>query len=358
MQGLIIVAGGLSISFGSGLAQEPELLWEVGAQVGQPHEAWERIQDAIVIGDRVLVLDISASTTRAFSLTGDYLGDIGRRGEGPGEFLRPTAATRAGDSILVSDFAQRRVVVFDASLAIIGTSRELYPDVSGLEYVQPMEGGFVFGTLGPVWRMEDQRMLAHAVLWSEAELDTLSSFATNHVRLILRGDESRRHSIWLTTGPGEDWWPVNGQYVVDLETEGTLRILRIGASGLEEVERISLPGQSRPVTREEKEEWTETTHPDIDPRSRRYEFPESWPPWARVRGSDPNDLWVLRGGMSVLEPKLEPETWVQFDSAGRERQRVVMPPGVSVLRFDGSHILAVREDELDVQYFQVYRIGE
>ena len=201
-------------------------------------------------------------------------------------------------------------------------------------------------------------MLAHSVLWSEAGLDTLSSYPANHVRFILGGDESRRHSTWLTTGPGEDWWPIDGQYVVALETEGSLRILRIAASGLEEVERISLPGQSRPVTQEEEERWTEATHPDLDPRSRRYEFPESWPPWARVRGSDPNDLWVLRGGMSVLEPKLEPEVWVQFDSAGQERNRVEMPLGVSVLRFEGSHILAVRKDELDVQYFQVYLVGE
>ena len=56
-----------------------------------------------VSDDAVFVLDSRAARVVVFSPDGAYLRDIGRRGGGPGEFQRPEAIGRIGDTLWVAD---------------------------------------------------------------------------------------------------------------------------------------------------------------------------------------------------------------------------------------------------------------
>lgn len=56
-----------------------------------------------VSDDEVFVLDSRAARVVVFSLGGEFLRDIGRRGGGPGEFQRPEAIGHSGDVLWVAD---------------------------------------------------------------------------------------------------------------------------------------------------------------------------------------------------------------------------------------------------------------
>jgi 6-bladed beta-propeller len=341
-------------------AQALDLAWEIGAIDGAVYEVWDQLRDAMVIDDQVIAVDVGASLTRVFTLSGEYVGERGRMGQGPGEFLRPTAVAADRANVYVSDFAQSRVVVFDRDLNIVGTSRELYPDLTGLGRVQPLRAGWVFGDVGPVWSFNDQRMIAHAIAWRDSEIDTLGSFEANHLRVVLRDDETRHHSLWVTTGAGEDWWPLNERYVAALSTDGKLRVLEASSDGLVELKSVQLRGTPRAVTESEIDRWVshrESVWPESADDNPRYEFPEMWTPWGRVRGSHPDSLWVQRGGMGVLAPQLVPEVWVRFDDAGVELERFSPGIGVTVLRIQDPFVLSVRIDEYQVEYLQLSRIS-
>ena len=61
----------------------------------------------------VYVADSSVPTVYVFSASGDFVTSIGRRGEGPGEFIRPSGIfVGDNDSLFVFDFDLRRISVF------------------------------------------------------------------------------------------------------------------------------------------------------------------------------------------------------------------------------------------------------
>jgi hypothetical protein len=67
---------------------------------------------------RILVADDQSHHVVVFGRDGRYVGTLGRRGRGPGEFESPwRVATDANDSIFVWDVAQARISVFGRDLA-------------------------------------------------------------------------------------------------------------------------------------------------------------------------------------------------------------------------------------------------
>lgn len=69
--------------------------------------------DLLVQGDRLWVIDYRAADVPLFTLDGRLVHRIGRKGEGPGEFTRPTLFLSWSDSIGVWDFGSNRIQVFD-----------------------------------------------------------------------------------------------------------------------------------------------------------------------------------------------------------------------------------------------------
>lgn len=82
------------------------------------HDAFGRVMDAALDGaGRILVADDQSHHVVVFDRTGRYVGTVGRRGRGPGEFESPwRVATDAADSIFVWDVAQARISVFGSDL--------------------------------------------------------------------------------------------------------------------------------------------------------------------------------------------------------------------------------------------------
>jgi hypothetical protein len=83
------------------------------------HDAFGRVMDvALDRAGRILVADDLSHHVVVFARDGRYVGTIGRRGAGPGEFESPwEVATDARDSIFVWDMGQARISVFGPDLS-------------------------------------------------------------------------------------------------------------------------------------------------------------------------------------------------------------------------------------------------
>jgi len=96
-----------------------------------PETGLTRVGDVIVLGDRLLVTQDLERRVRVFSLTGDFLGFIGRGGEGPGEF-RNVGSMGLHDGRMWIDSGSRRLQYFDAEGRLVSSERiEGHPALLG-----------------------------------------------------------------------------------------------------------------------------------------------------------------------------------------------------------------------------------
>jgi hypothetical protein len=87
----------------------------VGEEMGEEAYMFGSVSDAWATNDRIYVIDAQAPAVRAFDHQGNHLFDVGRPGQGPGEYGRPVGIAVTGDGrILISDLQGARMNVFDA----------------------------------------------------------------------------------------------------------------------------------------------------------------------------------------------------------------------------------------------------
>jgi len=79
-----------------------------------PHDAFGRVMDVALSGSgRILVADDQNVNVVVFDPNGRYVGTIGRKGQGPGEFIMPwKVVADADDSVFVWDASLARISVF------------------------------------------------------------------------------------------------------------------------------------------------------------------------------------------------------------------------------------------------------
>ena len=82
-----------------------------------PRAAISGINQAIVIDSTILILDrYGSKSVKAFSLTGEFLTDIGRRGRGPGEYIEPTMMElNDRNEVVVWDQFRQQLLHYDMS---------------------------------------------------------------------------------------------------------------------------------------------------------------------------------------------------------------------------------------------------
>ena len=85
----------------------------IGVDAGADEYMFGRVSGVWATEDRILVLDSQIPVVRVYGLDGEHVLDVGRRGQGPGEFMEPggVAVTRAGDILVLESDLQ--VDVFD-----------------------------------------------------------------------------------------------------------------------------------------------------------------------------------------------------------------------------------------------------
>jgi hypothetical protein len=87
----------------------------LGALDGPTEEVFGEVRHVLIWEERVHILDGQSQSIRVFTLSGDFLQEVGGPGEGPGEFRHPQAMARLSNGDLVVSDLRRQFYVFRPS---------------------------------------------------------------------------------------------------------------------------------------------------------------------------------------------------------------------------------------------------
>lgn len=315
--------------------------------------------------ERLVVIDFETETSR----------DLYRVGPGPEEFRLPQRLiAMPGDTTLLQDRGNQRLLILDPELNIVGLQR----GPPSLRYrptprAVDSEGRFYF-TL-PGWATGREPSSTDSIdvwRWDRAT-DQVVALAK------IQGSKPRSDAGQPRMTPGipfvmfaaQDGWSVAQDGTVSLVRAGAYRVDRVASSGEVEV-GPALPSTSRPVTARDRHtyvrDFLETSPiggrgvglqpPDavddgeVAQMVRTNEFAETIPPFvaSEVHMAANGRLWV--GHWSLTGDA--PPTYDVFHPAGRLLYRVQFPKGRHVIGFGKGVVYIVATDQLGLQRLEVY----
>ena len=345
------------LDIGGADVDEAEALFQVGAV--------HRLDDG-----RIVVAHGGGHDVRIYNAAGEHLRSIGRAGDGPGEFRRPSRVhVMPGDSLLVYDSQARRLTL----LAPDGTYARDWPlqqpDGRPAALVGVFgdgslvaQGNALFGSGGPppTGRLRPD-VTFFRVTPGEPAVDTIAVAPGAESFVRTNADASGRiTSMQIMTLPfgrtaaasvGEDQLVIGTQDRPELrfysQTGVVLRILRTGAP-------------VRPVTPEHRDAWVERQIRNVPPdqhaavRANFAELPhgESVPPYGMVMLDDAGNTWL-----QDYDDRITPAGgWTVYDRSGRILARVQLPSTFRPHHIGADFVLGVEHDEMDVERVRLYRL--
>lgn len=358
----IVLAAPLSVSSQD---LQVEKVWEIGAVDGPPETIWERIQDAAILNGAVYAADIAMAEVREYSLKGEYLGRIGGKGQGPGEFVGPVSIQSSQDTLWIYDGLLKRWVIVNSSGEHVRTQLpEVPPRSNFFQRIWRGRHGWWVGETALIGRRRPSECDSthFTIVWKAFhQTDTVSSVPGNPYWIDSASEDSLVMHTTENLGPSGGTWVIGDSLLVlvdGIQSEVSLYLLASG--GLEKIRERPLPGARKALTAADREAAAEAYFRkyDLDPGHtsiRRFVLPDYWSAWTRVRGDDEGGLWLRRGGPELVDPSLG-EHWVRWDLADDSFRELQIPPGVEILQFGERHAVGLRRDDWGVEYLLLYEI--
>lgn len=363
---------GVTIVDNDAPAPDSRLPWRFGEQpslsIGsvESGEAYElfRVLDATLLADgRVVIANAGSSEIKVFHADGSHSGTWGRQGEGPGEFSGGPSVVGnwPGDSIAAVDPGGHRVSLFDMDGS---HGREIALDATLLGVVDLLPDGKMFaqGSLLVNRRATGSPDLIRSDLeWAVLDVD-----GTRDVSL----GEFPAFEDWAISTPDGDM--VEQPHPFGRTTVGTLwgNLLAIGVQDSYEIKAFAPDGSLIRIVRRDGDP-RETTQAELDEYFARQvagrpaevrtrmlnmvrDMPlmESYPAFEEIMGDRAGYLWVREYRMFGEGDVV----WTVFDPEGRIQGLVETPAELDVLEIGEDYVVGVVEDELGVEYVQVWAL--
>jgi hypothetical protein len=334
--------------WGDTAALEPEV--SIGGLEGADEYVFGQPHAIAVAPDGVMfVLDTQVPILRAYSPDGTHLRDVGREGDGPGEYRSPDGVAVLPDGrILVRDPPNSRIAVFSALGEYLNqwhlsggfnTDRRFYVDASGNSYVTALlERG-----VGPWdWRFGLIRYSPQGSIMDTVQAPT---WAYDYPQVTASRENSR--SVRRVPFSASVAWSFSSQgYMVGgLSTQYRIGLFRSEGPILR-VERDWAP---IPVLPEEAHEQRRRITVGFQRQYGGWRWngpgvPSTKAPFKEVFVSWEGDIWVLRAtqGVPVMSPE---EAREQEEASGRVPLRFQEPAAFDVFAADGRFMGPVRVPE-------------
>lgn len=321
------------------------------------------------------VVDEQGPMVRKYNDSGEYLGDLGRIGEGPGEFMDVAALAALGNGrTIVIDQQLQRVTQYGPSGGYISDFR-LDSRARGYDVSFNLESGDIF-TIGrssvgsPTGEMGSGADWLRVDLRARVEyLRPVAPADREGPFFMLAGAQTMYSYTTMTLGAygGDgDYWEVRND---------TNAILHSHPDGSES--SIGLEGPRLPLTAEEHAQWSARARRLADrpgpDRSPLPPIPRVKPYVREIVVDSDGRLWVLRYADPVFVPYSErvqaerdllglPDhnwqdrhIWEVFDRSDRRLGAVELPPTVGFHDALGNHIYGVELGDFGEQYVVRYR---
>ena len=131
----------------------------IGDEIGEQSYLFGNISGAWATDERFYLIDAQVPAVRAFDRDGRYLFDVGRPGQGPGEYNYPTAiAVTNGGNVAIADAMSARITIYDRDGELI-EDWPLQSQKSALGLVPSYDGEMFTQS----WSLEAGRMGMQAV---------------------------------------------------------------------------------------------------------------------------------------------------------------------------------------------------
>lgn len=329
----------------------------LGSINGPDHLVFFQVEDAKRLPDgRIAVLNRGSDEVRMFSGDGRFLVSLGGSGGGPGEFEDPIEIEVLGtDSIVVWDWAARRISVFEADGSFSRSIRI---------------GGAVANPTGYFSLLTQEAPFI--VAGQELDFKPIGQLGTDHTHLVrfdVQGNPIDTIAV-LPYGRRGQYEPSHRSSPL-FDPRGSFSAgggILYTTSGAEPLVRAHRPDGSVERVIEWRPPDRRVTEEDITlARRRRLEQMASLPDWvprgvdafpperefpavSAVMADREGRLWVRR----YSRPRDKDQTWWGFDVAGSFICAVDLPLSFTAFDVGPDYWLGVAKDELEVEYVQLW----
>jgi hypothetical protein len=331
---------------------DAELRWEVGAPDGAEWETWMQIIDGLFLDSALFVLDVRMPALRRFDLSGRFLGRVGGKGGGPGEFALPRALEESANGFTVLDQMQRRITEYDLQ----GNPVDQTTLSSAPNRAWRVRGGWNVGYhIRPA--KDDTSWVG---VWrDESPPDTLIKLENAFVQIRLATSENTFiPSIGYVEGVNGGASVLGDSALVVVGESSVLRVFEPKGPEWVETRRDTLPVSPERFSRSDHGFVLDIIRAgaENDPRLVDPEFPEFWPTWTFVQGSSVG-VWLKQGGKEGSILGHYPERWWLWHPDSGAKLGVVLPAGTQAIRFSGNRfVIGKRTDDLDVEVLQFFEL--
>lgn len=339
-------------------------------------DGFARISEiAVDPSGRIAVFDVGRRTLVRFDSTGASLGQIGREGDGPGEYRDGASGWLAalGDgSLALWGGSTNRITLFDAGGAFVrtwgveegvglpttlgagadGTVRVRRPTLDGLGGIRVLD----WTTAGLLVRTDTVPRFG-----ADQELSDASQRMRERLPFGARNVAATFPGGWVAGHSGE--------YVLHWSRDGVRRRIERTLDDVEvapgertywEREMVAFFRQLDPAW-----QWGSLTMPSVKAPFDAILAGDDGSFLVRVavpgiERPNPEAAEPLRPGEPPRTPTYwsEPSTWERFDTAGTFTGRIALPDGVRPRALRGDRLWAIVRDSMDVPSVVRYRIGK
>ena len=340
-----------------------------------PETGLTRVGDALVVGDRLFVTQPLEQRLRVFSLTGDFLGFIGRAGEGPGEFRSVDLVGLHDGRAWVYDSSLGRFQYFDAEGRFVSSRRLMgHPTLrvggvsvwgvlaAGASLVREVSWADQFAKSPEkpqhVVRVDPDGLPPDTVAVIVGRTSIVAVQGTGWVKY---SNTPESYRSLLSVVPDGSGFVVVHRTAAASADPHTFRVVRFDARADTAWAR-EIPYHPVRVSREWRSRHVEQhvagfeMLPGMTEGSVRRVYERAYgnlrffPPVRDVHAGADGTTWVLlRTGVESFE-------WEVLDAAGRSLARVRSPPQGRIMWADAESLWFEELDELDVPYLVRYAI--
>lgn len=339
---------------------------EIGS-LDDPATSFGRVVDLAPHGQNIVVLDALSASLREFSPDGALVRTMGRKGEGPGEFMGPARVGVLPSGFWVWDALQNRISQFTTSGVHRATRRLPMPPRGRLEIHGALSDSVYAGTI-----------LEPALLGGTSPNRVILAVRTQSLTLDTLTSISQEQAFFTIPLPGLPGGGLAGPQPLghvaqwaSSAAEGALYTAdhRSGPPDTLVVSRIALDGEVRwtfrtpftpvPVSNERYDAEIRRIVSMFD-RLRAQGAPTPGDPDGAARAairrprSLPSATGLVVGGADVLLLRREPsppnqgQRWTLVED-GKPTRDIMVPPNIKVMAMRGEYLWGVRKGDFDVE---------